>query len=430
VSVFPPPTSAWRAARLVEEHHGWLLIATTLLLFCTSTLFLAPLGLMALLGLWRSVRRPWQLRHDAGLRLLAALFLCLWMPQLVSLPDAINLRHSGLKTLGYPVYFLAGVFVLHALRAPRCLARVSIAVFAIATFWIADALLQYASGANLAGYPYKPGQLSGMFHPKVRLGHMLALLAPLYLETLRMLAQDGGRRLAWWLPALPLFAVLLLSGKRVAWLMALFGIAAYALYLLVTQHRHALRALAGAALVALTLFAVLVQTHEPLARRVQATFGLFGGDRIAVSRATAQRLPIWDTALRTARAHWFNGVGVRGFRHAYVEHAAPGNFFVRRGRSGQTHPHLAVLEIGAETGAVGLLGYLLFWLLLLRRAADCLRSAADAVPWYIAAAIAWLPFNAHLAFYGSYWSSVSWWILLLALGAERRVRDGPASCPS
>jgi len=85
------------------------------------------------------------------------------------------------------------------------------------------------------------------------------------------------------------------------------------------------------------------------------------------------------------------------------------------GREGPTHAHQILLEIAAETGLFGLFGFLLFWCYLVFLAITRLAHHHGFVPWLICAGIAWFPLNAHFAFYGSYWSSVGWWILCLAL---------------
>jgi hypothetical protein len=76
-----------------------------------------------------------------------------------------------------------------------------------------------------------------------------------------------------------------------------------------------------------------------------------------------------------------------------------------------------LLEIAAEAGAFGVVGIGLFWWLFLRRGMAALRAGCSSLPWILCAGVAWLPLNAHLAFYGSYWSSVLWWLLACALGA-------------
>jgi len=48
------------------------------------------------------------------------------------------------------------------------------------------------------------------------------------------------------------------------------------------------------------------------------------------------------------------------------------------------------------------------------RGPDAARAA-----WMLAAAIAAFPLNAHMALYASYWSTVLWWLLIVALAWGR-----------
>jgi hypothetical protein len=83
--------------------------------------------------------------------------------------------------------------------------------------------------------------------------------------------------------------------------------------------------------------------------------------------------------------------------------------------TGPTHPHELLLEIAVETGMIGLLGYLLalgYWLRSSFFAAR--QGLATALPWMSAVIIAIMPINAHMAFYASFWSSITWWLVALA----------------
>lgn len=149
---------------------------------------------------------------------------------------------------------------------------------------------------------------------------------------------------------------------------------------------------------------LLVATHNPLSDRIDSTLAIFSTDAATIDKATAHRLDLWRVAVAIARDHWINGVGPRG----------------------STHPHLALAEIACETGLVGLAGYLVFYLLLLRWLYRELRaSRLRHRPWLLCPLTAWFPLNAHLAFYGSYWASFSWWMLAVSFAVVHTARHGP-----
>ena len=423
--VLQQTSRAYSLLSWLQDNLAWLLLAATLALFATETLFNVPFWLMAVAGLYQCCQAPRDLVRKPAQRFAGLLFLCIWLPQLLALPDAANPGRSLETVAAYPHYFFAGVYILRALQDPRIGDKLGLAISIIITVWILDALLQYLTGANLLGYPYRPGQLSGMFYPKISLGHLLAVLAPVYFETVRV--RSRGHSWTWLLAALLLVAVVLLSGRRVAWLMAVLSCTGYAFYLhrigaisrRVIALMLAIGAVAGGALLA---------TDAPLARRSSVLLGLFSGDLRAMDQATSHRLPLWGAAVNIASDHWINGVGPRGYRYVFRDYAGPDNLFLRNGGDGQTHPHQLLLEVAAETGSIGLSGLVCFWWLLAAASRRLLRIAPTSGPWLVSGLVAWLPVNAHMAFYGSYWSSVSWWVLLPLLALHgTTLREPPCA---
>ena len=155
---------------------------------------------------------------------------------------------------------------------------------------------------------------------------------------------------------------------------------------------------------------------------------MFSTDFATADIATSHRLSLWKTGLAVARAHWLNGVGPRGYRTVYRDFAEADDFWINRGKTGQTHPHLMALEISVETGAVGLIGYGAVLFLLVRNIwRRRTRDPASAVCLMVVL-VAWFPLNAHLAFYGSYWSTIVW--IMIALGCTAADKEGARSCPT
>ncbi len=407
--------------RFLAANHAWVLVAAALLLLSAETLSLVPLGIMAALGIFRVGRDPRAIWEDKATRVLLCLFLCLWLPQLVSLVGAVNLERSAKIALLYPLYLFCGVFIVQELRRPGNLSRLSLALLLIVIFWCVDGLVQYATGTNLLGYPYQDGMLSGMFYPKLRLGIILAVLVPVALETVRNLNRDSPYP---WLLLIPFAVVVLLSGRRSAWLMLIIGLSAYLPLIFISLSVRARYIIAGALCVAVVLVGSMYYKSPDINRRIALLSGMLSSEYQA-ERATSRRTPIWDTAINMFRENWLNGVGPRGFRYAYSSYADEDNYFVRQGQDGQTHPHLVFLEIAVETGVTGLAGFILFYLTLLRywwRGRHSTSSGA----WTAALLAATFPLNAHLAFYGSYWSGFLWLLTACMLAAVQELRINPS----
>ena len=394
-----------------------VLCLSTVALLSTKTWFNIPVGVMAILGLVQLLREPSLLRGDTALRRTTILFGCLWLPMLVSLSDAANLTHS-LKTTSLYLHFLPAAWYLTIeLRDARARSLVFFGIFALMVFWCADALIQYSIGRDLFGYPYDGQILKGIFHPKQRLGIVLAVFSPVYFEALRLLSRRS--RLVWLL-MLPLVVVLLLTLKRTAWVMFALAAIAYLWTLMSTQPQRRLRGFAPYVIAMLLAAAVTVAYNPNLQQHLQRSIGVFSTDFATADNATSYRLSLWRTAGRMFAAHWVNGVGPRGYRHVYVDHADADDFWIRRGTNGQTHPHLIALEVAVETGVIGLAGYLLFWMFAFNWLRGAQWAQAQTPAWIIASGVAWFPFSGHFAFYGSYWSSVAWLLLPIAIAAAHR----------
>lgn len=397
----------------VQRNYAFLLIASTLLLFCTKTLFNVPYFIMSAFGAYYLIKLRKDLFENPSIVALCICFACLWLPQLIALADAANPARANKTVLSYTHFFFAGVFIVISCQQIQQMAKINLALFTILTFWAIDALLQFFVGINLFSYPYsQKGQLTGMFYPKIRLGHVIAVFLPFYLEFLRL----HSHRHKWsWLLLAAMLAVLLLSGKRVAWLMAGIGCSAYFVYFYIYYRNLSIKTLAVPAVLIASCLMLLAWHYEPSRQRIDKTLMLFSGNFDQASQATAGRLPLWKTTITIFKENWVNGVGPRGFRYVFTDYVEEGDYWMQDGRAGTTHPHQALLEIAAETGVLGIISFVCFWAYLLLLGLKQLSYHHQFVPWLLCAFVAWFPANAHMAFYGSYWSSIGWWILCIAL---------------
>lgn len=392
-----------------------VLVSVTLALFTTEHLVHYPIGIMSVLGVIGLIRHKSWWQQPAAKHLLVV-FCAVWLPMLVASFDAVAAERSWKTTLLY-IHFLPAAFYLvelgeraHVLRLITHIAAVLILVAAL------DAFTQLIWGYDWFGYPYENGILKGVFYPKQRLGLFLAVFVCVYIDVLR---QWCHRFPGLWIVLVPVVIVLLMTLKRSAWLMFVAGVAIYFLIALASQHGLAWRRRLLQGGVIAIVVTLAVAANPTLRQQVQTTAGIFSGESAAIDEATSYRWSLWRTGANMFADNWLNGVGPRGYRHAYVHYAPADDFWIARSGGGQTHPHWQLLEIGVESGLLGLLGFAFAYALLLY----CLfsaRRAIDAPVWLMAALVAWLPLNAHLAFYGSYWSSLSWLMLGLGFAQLRR----------
>ena len=414
-----------------DERVASVLLLAFIALLPADPAYNAPLLALAALGLAQLVSGRAQLRSPRY-RFLCIAFLCVWLPMVASLPDAVNPPESFRKTASLCIYFLAGVYVVAALRGFRELGWIMTGTAAICAFWVLDALWQFQTGTNWLGFPYAEGErLTGMFYTG-RLGGVLALFSPLAFESVRRASQRWR-----WSPVLlvPYFLVIALAGSRTSWGSLAIATVGYLLYLVIwaerpspgsarRQWRYICTVSASVVLaVVLAAFAwprVAERAWSTVQPRVESLSGLWSGDREKFELAVTYRLSIWETALNMWSAHWLNGVGPRGFQYAYTEHNPEKDYYLLHGGShgSARTPHLQLLEIAVETGVIGLLGYMVLAAVFLRSLGRLDRASFRSIyPFALVMIVALFPFSGQVAFYGVRSAGLVWWIIIVNASA-------------
>jgi len=380
-------------------------------------LSLGALASLAVLS-WRRFRDGTALLGREAWALVTALFFCYWLPQLFSAPDAIDSARAWrevLLDLRYlPFMWLVAIAV--APRRGRRLVFTGIGLIALA--WTLDAVVQAATGYSLGGRN-ESDRLSGIFGAdNLKLGLVLATLSPFALEAVASRFRLAG----WMVTALVLGSVLLLAGSRASWIV-------YGLVLLFSGwrrlgRRKLLLLMVSGALVGSVLAFNFSSQFES---RIQRSGAILSGDARGLDEALSGRWSIWRAAAGMVRAHPINGVGTRGFRDAYVQYAAPDDFWLSRGEQGALHAHQIVLEILSETGLIGLGLWLMGAALAVRAwrwALPAARSRSAVAA--LALAVTAFPFNTSLAFYSNFWGGVFLLLLALFAGALFALEDDAA----
>ena len=407
------------------------LLLAFLFLLPAEPLYNVPWIVLAVLGAAHLSVCPARLRSPEN-RFLMVVFLCVWLPMLASLPDAVNPVESIRKTASLCVYFLASVYAVGALTRFRNLDWMMTGAAAICIFWSLDAIWQFFTGTDWFGIRYKEGdRLSGAFHTG-RIGNVLASFAPIVFEAVRR----AMRR--WWVsPVLlaPFLMTILLSGTRTAWIALILATIGYLLLLACWSERPSagrrrwspapIIATSGAlvlvaALTAYTLPSIADQAWNAAKPRVESLARLWSGDREQIEIALSFRLSIWETALNMWSEHWLNGVGPRGFHYAYREFNPDTDYFLLYdGAYGAAKsPHMQLLEIAAETGSIGLAGYVVLTIALLARLRRLKRDSIVSVyPYALTLIVALFPLGGHLSFYGVLSTALIWWMVIATTSA-------------
>lgn len=409
--------------RLQMEWPSWLAVAFIALL-PFGRLAEIPLSLFALAlpFVARSATNRARLRTVAPF--LIAVFLCFWIPMVLSSIDSMAPEKSWSQTLAALRFLAAACSMAVLLTAASARWRVLRWSAFVLLFWAVDGFVQLLFGADLFGITMHPDRLNALFIQKYQFyGPTLAMLSPLLLEY----ARREWAPWAWAVSFTLVLGAVLISGMRAGWLSMAVVLVTYLLLMFQRENRELRRTMLSIPLLAVLILSFSYFASPLFQERLESTRSAYlsrddGLDKSALDEASSNRLPIFTTAWNMYLHHPVNGVGVRAFPTAYMVYAAPDDIHIQKsgGVSGATHAHNVVLEVMADTGSIGLLGLLLGTALALRywwRGSPTQRQ--DSFPFLLAVLLILFPINSHFAIYGTYTSSLLWFLLGLWASTRR-----------
>ncbi|HEY9098802.1 MAG TPA: O-antigen ligase family protein [Thiobacillus sp.] len=368
-----------------------------------------PVFIMAILGgmlIWKHGK---QVVWSGGAKTFSLLFLCIWIPIALSVPDSLWFKKSLSTALTYPRIYFAGIYLIWMLRDDLAQQRLLKLAAWLLLFWVVDALIQAVVGYDLLGYAY-PERLNGIYGPdNWKLGLTLAMLAPVLWEYVSRHGKNWQLALAW----LGTAAVVLLASNRESWIV--FAIATL-MWSWVYARRlgfHPVKLLAPLALIALAAGAGAYQANAKFAQRMDQSMAALDFSYQSLDKASSFRVHLWNNAVTVLENHPINGAGVRSYRYAYTRYAEKNDPYVSDDGIGMFYAHQLLLEVGSETGLIGLAGLLLFFVIFIRAGGSISSHPLAWAAWL--GAFAWLfPINTHTAVYSSYWSMLIWWMIAIS----------------
>lgn len=380
-------------------------------------------ALLAVMGGWLLYRERAALWVRPAMRHWAVIFLLLWIPMLLSLPGSINLSASFKVAAVLPLYFLAGVAMLHSLRRDADRLWLAKGIGLTLVLWLADALVQYMFGRNLLGVPLTDeGRIVGFFESNLRVALFLAVLAPIGLWLL------WPARAPW---AIGLYIlgvfVSLLSGSRMTLVMLL--LVAVGVYVRTTW-RYKLPFVLASVVVAGGLLA-LAANHPLVQERMERTRAIGEWNFTGIDRALSGRLTIWETAGRMFADLPLTGVGAGAFRTAYDHYSTRVDDPYRTGggyEGGVYHAHQMYVSIAAESGIIGLSCVLLALFLGVKWYWAAPRARRDtAWPFAFGLLVAVFPINSQPVIYTHWWFPILLLLLCACLAALGPAADSSDS---
>ena len=335
-------------------------------------------------------------------------FLCFWLPMVASSFDSYIPQKSWTSSIAALRFLAAALSMAVLLRADSARWRVIRWTSFLLVFWAVDGFVQLIFGNDLFGIAMHPERLNALFVQKFQFfGPTLAMLSPLLLEHARR------RWPAWaWVGAFTLtLGAVLIAGMRAGWLTMGLVLVVYIVLMLRRENRELRKASLSIPMFVMTAIIGSYLISPLFQERIEQSLVITQGSFAAVSSASTNRMPIFETSLAMFKAHPVNGVGVRAFPKAYMEFAAEDDVHILHsgGKSGATHAHNLVLEVMADTGTLGLLA-MISGLVLVARFWRTMTPARrnEAFPFALALALMLFPFNSHFALYGTYMSSLIW----------------------
>jgi O-antigen ligase len=404
--------------RLQTDWASWMACAFIALL-PFGRLSEVPLSIFALSLVFLVRNRDDRARIRASAGFVVPLFLCYWVPMVLSTPDSFDLHKSTVQSAAALRYLAAALALSVLLAAPSARERVLRWTAWLLLFWSVDAFVQLFFGRDLFGIAMHPDRLNALFVKKYQFfGPTLAMLAPLVLEH----ARRNWRPLAWAASFALILGAVMIAGMRAGWLTMALVLAVYMLLMVKRENRELRRTVLTIPALALIVLAGSYFASPLFQERLDVTRAFTSGEEQALDASSMERVPIFRAALRMFREHPVNGVGVRAFPAAYMVYAEPGDVHIEKsgGRSGATHAHNVVLEVMSDTGSIGLLGLLLALVFLARhRARTVPAERREAFPFALAVFLILFPLNSHFAIYGTYTSSLIWFLVGLWSAALR-----------
>jgi O-antigen ligase len=396
--------------RFQSEWASWLAVAFIALL-PFGRLSELPLSIFAvsLAFLAKSAENRARIRSAASFVL--PLFLCFWVPMLLSSLDSMDPQKSWIQSLASLRFLAAALAMALLLHAVSDRERVLRWTAFLLLFWAADAFIQLFFGRDLFGIAMHPDRLNALFVKKYQFfGPTLAMLSPLVLEH----ARRQWRPWAWAVSFAMLLGAVMIAGMRAGWLTMALVLATYMALMLKRENRELRRTIVTIPVLAVIVLAISYYASPLFQERLNVTRAFTTGSETAIDASSMERIPIFKTALTMYREHPINGVGVRAFPKAYLVYAEPGDIHIGKsgGKSGATHAHNVVLEVLADTGTIGLLGLLAaigFLWAYQKRTTPIERQ--DAFPFALALLLVLFPLNSHFAIYGTYTSSLIWFLV-------------------
>jgi O-antigen ligase len=367
---------------------------------------------LALLGGYLFWRKE-AVAADPSLRQMWFWLACLALPALCSIFDSAVMDRSVRTLLRMMSFGLVAVVLIQMPPSATALKKITIGVALAVGFFCLDGILQKFIGHNIIGNAlwsdqFNPARITGFLG--LNYAWVLMVLSPWLFEGCRLL---DGRGLAYWVAIPLLFVAVILGGSRASGLLLVISVLSYATLIGVrlgigTSVRFMVPVLAS------LLGSVMMLAANPeIGDRWLAVMGVFPGGAGDAAEILSWRPYLWDAAIALFLEHPINGVGMRAFGVS-SETLLAGYGVADRipGAAYNWSPHLSVLEVAADLGTIGLLGYAILLATLVRW---LINAPVPALAPGLTALMALFPLGSTLPLFSARVSALVWISIAAAL---------------
>ncbi|PTQ90028.1 O-antigen ligase family protein [Agitococcus lubricus] len=409
----------------------WLLavfLSLPIALLPIARSFMLPLGMLAILGLFMLVGL---LRHrqqfnteDKALQVLPRVFLFIWLPMLVSWPDAEVPEQVQKVASLYPLYALMALAVVILLRATAASRQLAILGSWIVGVWAFDGVAQTLLGIDMFNIPLDregvvAGHASGFFTNPNKYGFYMGMFAAMPLFTMYLC---GVNRLTHILVSTLVTAGVLVGAARGGWIMYAWALIPYLYLVYIKPAKRPIIPMLVLPLLLVAMFAITLQFSAGVQERVKRSMAASQELTYeSLNTASSGRVDIYLAAWNMVKANPVNGIGVDSYEQrfrAYLPEQAniPDSVTV-------PHAHQVILEVWSGAGTLGLFGFLLAWAAMWRLWKQALPEQRKlALPFIIPLAVLWWPINTHRGFYPSELAVLTLFMLALSIAALTQAR--------
>ena len=350
---------------------------------------------------------------DPSLRQMWFWLGCLAVPALLSMFDSALMDRSARTLLRMLSFGLAAVVLIQIPPSAPALRKVTIGVALAVIFFCLDGIVQKLTGQNMIGYTlwsdqFNPARITGFLG--LNYAWVLMVLSPWLFEGCRQL---DGRGLAYWLAIPLLFVAVILGGSRASGLLLVISVLTYATLIGVRLGISASFKFMVPVFASLLGSVVMLAANPELGDRWLAMMGVFPGGAGDAREILSWRPYLWDAAIALFLEHPINGVGIRAF--GVSSEALLAGYGVADRIPGAAYnwsPHLSVLEVAADLGTIGLLGYAILLTTLVRW---LINAPMVAIAPGLTALMALFPLGSTLPLFSARVSAVTWISIAAAL---------------